>query len=601
MIAVPAVMGAASSRDRMTDPQPQTSTLAGAIRIVRMHGLARQVPLVLAMMVAGFLEGVGVASLFPILSIVTKGQTGATALNESIERALAFFHLPSDNLEVLCLLIVATVWLKALISMVVARALGRTGATIGQDIRQRLLQALVNAKWSYFTIQPVGRFVAAATTEANWASTAFRNALQVIEQSMRTAIFCGLALFMGWKMALVAITMGVLMGLSLRTLTRAAHLAGRERQRAMRSLVVELNDVLAGFKPLKAMHRHAGLIGELIKDTKRLRKAINGLVMTETMSIGLPDLIQTYLLAAGAYLAARILESPIDQVIVAGLISFQLMGTIARVRRAITQLAQADATYWALLTTVSDIEKAGERFEGTRKPTLDVGCELHNISFSYGRGPVLSDVTLQIPAGRITTLVGESGSGKTTIADLLLGLYGPDNGTVTVDGVDLRDLDIARWRSMIGYVAQEIILFNDTIQANVSLGDREIGEDAVRAALVAAGLGPLIAELPEGLATPIGERGFKLSGGQRQRVALARALVHQPKLLILDEATSALDPATEAEICATVAAQAGRTTVLAITHQPSWVERADRIYMVVDGKVRAVDRAILQRPAQAAT
>ena len=584
----------------MTDPPPQTSTLAGAIRIVRMHGFARQVPLILAMMVTGFLEGVGVASVFPILAIVTKGQTGSTALNEKIEQALAFFHLPAD-LEVLCLLIAATIWLKALISLIVARALGRTGATIGQDIRRRLLQALVNARWSYFTIQPVGRFVAAATTEANWASTAFRNALSVIDQSMRTAIFCGLALFMGWKMALVAISMGVLMGLSLRTLTRAAHLAGRERQRAMRGLVVELNDVLAGFKPLKAMHRHTGLIGELIKDTKRLRKAINGLVMTETMSLGLPDLIQTYLLAAGAFLAASVLGSPIDQVIVAGLISFQLMGTIARVRRAITQLAQADATYWSLLTTVSDVEKAGERFEGTRTPTLDVGCELSNISFSYGRGPVLSDVTLQIPAGRITTLVGESGSGKTTIADLLLGLYGPDNGTVTVDGVDLRDLDITQWRSMIGYVAQEIILFNDTILANVSLGDQAISEDAVRAALVAAGLGPLIAELPEGLATPIGERGFKLSGGQRQRVALARALVHQPRLLILDEATSALDPATEAEICATVAAQAGRTTVLAITHQPSWVERADRIYMVADGKVRAVDRATLQRPAQAAT
>ena len=584
----------------MTDPTPHMSTLAGAIRIVRMHGFARQVPLILAMMVTGFLEGVGVASVFPILSIVTKGQSGSTALNEMIERALAFFHLPAD-LEVLCLLIAATIWLKAVISMIVARALGRTGATIGQDIRRRLLQALVNAKWSYFTIQPVGRFVAAATTEANWASTAFRNALQVIDQSMRTAIFCGLALFMGWKMALVAIGMGVLMGLSLRTLTRAAHLAGRERQRAMRGLVVELNDVLAGFKPLKAMHRHTGLIGELIKDTKRLRKAINGLVMTETMSLGLPDLIQTYLLAAGAFLAASVLGSPIDQVIVAGLISFQLMGTIARVRRALTQLAQSDATYWTLLNTVSDVEKAGERFEGKRTPTLETGCELRNVSFSYGRGPVLSDVSLQIPAGRITTLVGESGSGKTTIADLLLGLYGPDHGTVTVDGVELRDLDITQWRSMIGYVAQEIILFNDTILANVSLGDQEIGEDRVRVALEAAGLGPLLAELPEGLETMIGERGFKLSGGQRQRVALARAMVHEPKLLILDEATSALDPATEAEICATVAAQAGRTTVLAITHQPSWVERADRIYMVVDGKVRAVDRATLQRPVRAAT
>jgi len=584
----------------MTNFQPQTSTLAGAVRIARMHGFARQVPLILAMMVTGFLEGVSVASLFPILSIVTKGQTGATALNEWIEQALAFFRLPME-FGVLCLLLVATIWVKALLNMVVARALGRTGANIGQDIRQRLLQGLVNAKWSYFTIQPVGRFVAAATTEANWASTAFRNALQVIDQSIRTAVFCGLALFMGWKIALVAISTGVLMGLSLRALTRAAHLAGRERRTAMMGLVVGLNDVLAGFKPLKAMHRHARLIGELIKDAKRLRKAIYGLMMTETMSLGLPDLIQTYLLAAGAFMAASVLGAPIDQVIVTGLISFSLMGTIAKVRRALTQLAQADATYWALQDTVSEVEKASERFEGQRAPTLNIGCELHNISFSYGRGPVLSDVTVQIPAGRITTLVGESGSGKTTIADLLLGLYGPDNGTVTIDGVDLRDIDIKQWRSMIGYVAQEIILFNDTILANVSLGDQEIGEDAVRAALQSAGLGPLIAELPEGLATQIGERGFKLSGGQRQRIALARALVHQPKLLILDEATSALDPATEAEICATVAAQAGRTTVLAITHQPSWVERADRIYMIVDGKVRAVDRATLQRPSQAAT
>jgi ATP-binding cassette subfamily C protein len=364
-------------------------------------------------------------------------------------------------------------------------------------------------------------------------------------------------------------------------------------------MVVELNDVLAGFKPLKAMHRHAGLIGELIKDTRKLRKAVNRLVATETLSSALPDLIQTYLLAAGAYLAARVLGSPVDTLIVAGVISFAVMTNISRVRKAMTQLATSDATYWALLGTVADVEKATEKFEGTRTPTLSTGCELRNVSFSYGRGPVLTDVTLQVPAGRITTLVGESGSGKTTIADLLLGLYGPDNGSVTVDGVDLRQIDITRWRSMIGYVPQEIILFNDTLMANVSLGDREVGEAQVRAAMEAAGLGALLGELPEGLQTRIGERGFKLSGGQRQRVALARALVHQPKLLILDEATSALDPQTEAEICAAVAAQAGRTTVLAITHQPSWVERADRIYVVEDGKVRAVDRTSLHRGLRA--
>ncbi len=577
----------------MSHPSPQSSTLASAIQIMRVHGLARQAPLVLAMLTVGLLDGIGIATLFPVLAIITQGTSKPSRLHQAIEQALAFFHLPL-NLGVLCLLIVATIWLKAVINLGVARSLGRMGAAIGQTIRQRLLQALVNAKWSYFTIQPVGRFVSAATTEANWASFAFRSALQAIEQSMRTVIFCALALFMGWQMAAVAIGMGVLMGLSLRSLTRAAYRSGRQRQLAMRSLVVELNDVLAGFKPLKAMHRHTRLVSELVKDAKRLRTAINGLVMTETLSQGLPDLTQTYLLAAGAYLAARVLGSPIDIIVVAGVISFALMSNIARVRRALTQLAQADATYWSLQGTISDVEQAAERLEGTRSPALTIGCELRNVSFSYGRGPVLTDVTLQIPAGGITTLIGQSGSGKTTIADLLLGLYGPDQGTVTIDGTDLRDLDIAKWRSMIGYVAQEIILFNDTIMANVGLGDPTIDEARARAALEAAGLEGLIAELPEGLSTLVGERGFKLSGGQRQRIALARALVNNPKLLILDEATSALDPTTESEICATVAAQAGRITVLAITHQPSWVERADRIYMVEDGRVRLVDRASVQ-------
>src|SRR5215813_10545498 len=206
---------------RMTDTAPRPSSLAGAIQIVRVHGLLRQVPLVLGMMLVGFLDGLRVVSIFPILALVTEGVTKPSRVNEAIAKALAFAHIP-NSLPVLCLLLVGLMWLKAAINLVVSRRLGKSGALIGQEIRQRLLQALVNAKWSHFTTQPVGRFVAAATSEANWAATAFRSALQAIEQSMRTVIYCIVALFMGWQIALVSIAMGVLMGLSLRSLTRAS-------------------------------------------------------------------------------------------------------------------------------------------------------------------------------------------------------------------------------------------------------------------------------------------------------------------------------------------------------------------------------------------
>jgi ATP-binding cassette subfamily C protein len=146
---------------------------------------------------------------------------------------------------------------------------------------------------------------------------------------------------------------------------------------------------------------------------------------------------------------------------------------------------------------------------------------------------------------------------------------------------------------MVGYVPQEVLLFNGTIFDNIALGDPAITEADVKAALEDAGAQGFVEALPDGLNAPVGERGAMLSGGQRQRIALARALVHRPALLILDEATSALDPETEKEICQTVRRQAGKLTVLAITHQPAWVTIADRVYRVVEGAVEATDGATL--------
>src|SRR5262249_11737069 len=142
------------------------------------------------------------------------------------------------------------------------------------------------------------------------------------------------------------------------------------------------------------------------------------------------------------------------------------------------------------------------------------------------------------------------------IADLLLGLFVVNSGTITLDGVPLGEIDIQQWRDMIGYVPQEGLLFNNTIFENIALGDSEITEERVRSALEDSGALDFVNALPLGIHAPVGERGTMLSGGQRQRIALARALVHRPTLLILDEATSALDPKTEAEICETVRRQA---------------------------------------------
>ena len=203
--------------------------------------------------------------------------------------------------------------------------------------------------------------------------------------------------------------------------------------------------------------------------------------------------------------------------------------------------------------------------------------------------PVLSGVSLEIPAGEMTCLVGESGTGKSTIADLIIGLMSPTSGCVMIDDVALGDLDLTAWRRSIGYVPQDNLLLHDSVFANVALGDEQLTAADVDRALQAAGAEAFVADLPQGMHTLVGERGARLSGGQRQRIMIARALAHRPRLLILDEATSALDAASEAAICETLASLKGRITILAVTHQSALQRVADRVYHVHDGQLTRLE------------
>ena len=170
--------------------------------------------------------------------------------------------------------------------------------------------------------------------------------------------------------------------------------------------------------------------------------------------------------------------------------------------------------------------------------------------------------------------------------DLLIGFHHPQSGTIKIGNDDLETIDVGRWREQIGYVPQELILFHDTIRANITLSDETISDEAVRAALISAGA----ADFAGSLDNDVGEMGGKLSGGQRQRISLARALVKNPKILILDEVTSALDPETEAAIVHNIANLKGIYTIVAITHRPAWTAIADKLYKVEAGNIRELRR-----------
>jgi ATP-binding cassette, subfamily B, bacterial PglK len=223
-------------------------------------------------------------------------------------------------------------------------------------------------------------------------------------------------------------------------------------------------------------------------------------------------------------------------------------------------------------------------------PRMQTGIELRGVSFRYApdRLPAVRDVSLRIVRGSSVGFVGPTGSGKTTLVDLIIGLFEPQEGAILVDGRDIR-ANLGGWQRHLGYIPQSIVLLDDTVARNIALGlpDEQIDPQALRAAIAAAQLQETVAGLPQGVDTVIGEHGAGLSGGQRQRIGIARALYHNPDVLIMDEGTSALDTGTEQAVIAAIGALKGERTVIMIAHRLSTVSACDVIYCVADGRITA--------------
>ena len=235
-----------------------------------------------------------------------------------------------------------------------------------------------------------------------------------------------------------------------------------------------------------------------------------------------------------------------------------------------------------LLDTASDVV---ERPGAQRLTGLAHTIRFEHVSFRYDHEPVLRDINLDIRRGEVVALVGMSGGGKSTLADLIPRFYDVPDGRITIDGVDIREYTLASLRAQMAIVTQHTFLFNDSVRNNIAYGDIAKDMDAIVAAARAANAHEFITELSEGYDTVIGELGVKLSGGQRQRLAIARALLKDAPILVLDEATSALDNESERLVQGALERLMHNRTTLVIAHRLSTIRRADRIVVIVHGRI----------------
>jgi len=548
---------------------------------------------VACLLLSGVMDGLGLTVILPVLGVALQSGEGAAAPGGFGERVLEVIDglgVPRE-IEPLLLLTAGLFVAKAALLLVAKRQVGNTVAHVATDLRLRLLRALMGTSWGYYTRQPVGAMVNAIATEANRGAHAYYALGQAAQFMLQVLVAGAVAFAVSWRSTLAAVAAGVLSMLLLRVFVRMASRGGRRQTALLRSLSSRLTDVLQIAKLLRATGKEP-LVGPLLEnDTLRLNKALRKQVLGKEALRTLQEPLLVGFCLFFLWVGMRWVGLPMTQILVLILLFARILGDIGRTQRKYQGVVVQESALWSLVGMIEEAERQREPEGGTVEPQLERGLALRGVSVEYDGSPVLRDVDVEMPAGSITALVGPSGAGKTTFVDVLTGLVQPSAGRVEVDGTPLPELDLKRWRGMIGYVLQELLLLNETVRTNVTLGDPEIDDAQVEQALRDAGAWEYVSRLEGGIDAPVGERGSLLSGGQRQRVAIARALVLRPRLLVLDEATAALDPETEAAVWSTVAELRGHTTVVAISHQPGVMRVADRVYRIADGEVQRVEES----------
>lgn len=466
----------------------------------------------------------------------------------------------------------------------------RVSADILFDMRLELLRHLQRLSPRFYARMPLGQIASRINSDIG--------EIQRVAAEVALAWVGNLLFFVG-SVAILVWLDPVLFGVSIALLPAAVWALLRYRPR-LESVVADLRDrsatigtflleTLLGMRLVVALNaqgheaarfreRNAGFVDALM----RMRRLTY-------LSGGLPGLLLT-LGTSGVFLVGgwRVIH---DQITIGTLVAFlayqaRLLGPIQGMMGLYANVATARVSLRRVHEILDTPVEVEERADALALPDARGAVAFDAVTLTFGRGAsVLDGVSLSVRAGEHLAIVGRSGEGKSTIADLVMRQLDADAGRVTLDGHDLRTLKLADLRRHVFVVDQEPFVFNVAMDENIRYARPEATDDAVRAAAERAGLGALIARLPEGIRTPVGERGRALSAGERQRLAIARAFLADPAVLVLDEATGALDPATEAEVASGYeAVMRGRTTIV-ITHRLALAQRAERIVVLDRGRL----------------
>ena len=487
--------------------------------------------------------------------------------------------------------IVGLFFLRGVLSFVTNYLMIWVSTRLVVDLRRAMFDKLLYSPTHVFQTQPASQWISRLLYDVDNINLAATHVLVIaIRESLTALALIAYLLYLDWKLTLVALTVGPLIGVLIHSFGKRIRKASKASLVSMRSVAHTVEETTAASKVIKIYGAQPQQQERFHVVTESFRRSMMKEALPSSALTPVTHLAASLAVAFIIFIALN--RSMVDSGTSAGgFVSFitALLLMISPIKQ-LSNISPILQRGLAACESVFGILDAPNEPD-TGKSVLDHSqgkLAFKHVSFRYPGADrfALDDVSFTVGSGMTIALVGSSGGGKSTLASLISRFYGIDSGSITLDGIDINALTLASLRSHIALVSQDIVLLNDTVHANIAFGlSRNVDVKQVQEAAVAAHAWEFISQLPQGLNTVIGENGSTLSGGQRQRIAIARALLKNAPLLILDEATSALDTESERLVQVALATLMQNRTTLVIAHRLSTIERADQILVLDQGRI----------------
>ena len=507
------------------------------------------------------------------------------------QEAIAKFG-PSTTLALLSAALVFMTALKTGATYLSSHFLVPIRNGVVRDLRNTLYEKILTLPIGFFTQESKGDVMARMSSDVSEIETSIMASLDMLFKNPVMIIVClGMMIALSWQLTLFVLILLPIAGMAMGKIGKRLKRTSLEGQQQWGAIMANIEETLGGLRIIKAFNAEDKMTRKFEGATRRFYRISNRVARRQALAHPMSEFLGTLTIAIVLWFGGSLIitgESGINagSFIYYMIIFYNIINPAKELSKAVYSIQKGMAS----LERVDRILSARNPIADPQAPTV-IG-RLHgqvayrNVTFGYDKAsPVVQDINIVIEPGETVALVGASGSGKSTLADLLPRFYDVDKGSITIDGIDVRDLRVKDLRAMMGNVNQEAILFNDTIYNNITFGVTGATKEQVEAAARIANAHDFIMATENGYNTSIGDRGCRLSGGQRQRLSIARAILKNPPLLILDEATSALDSESEKLVQEALDRLMADRTTLVIAHRLSTVKNATRICVIHEGRM----------------